>query len=249
MITCLFSSRVKNNPDSNIECLLDSAVDCIENPKDKIEFIIKYDSDDDEAPSQDFFSKYPFSIKKLVLARGEGRHSIHLDHLYCFAQRNQLSKFILIASDDFTFYRPGFADDILAIQEKYCVVGANRPQVEIYKNRWRNPEVMEFWKHNEGVCLPCFSVPLIEAVQNFGWQCNTDNWQTLLTILMYERYNLDIWKTIPSFYMRNPSDGTSGYSPTYNNMEIDGSRNCQNEYYFRLVEQQAKNIYLNMIYG
>ena len=30
-------------------------------------------------------------------------------------------------------------------------------------------------------------------------------------------------------------------------MEMDGSKNPQNLYYFKLVEQQAKNLYLNII--
>jgi hypothetical protein len=30
-------------------------------------------------------------------------------------------------------------------------------------------------------------------------------------------------------------------------MEMDGSKNPKNEYYYTLVEQQAKNLYLNII--
>ena len=249
MLTCLFSSRVQDNPDSQISLFLSSVLACVDNPKDKIEFIIKYDSDDSQIPDDDFFNEYPFSIKRIVMARGEGRHSIHLDHMYCFAQRDLRSRFIMIGSDDFIFNRPGFIDDILNIKDEICVVGYAKPRVDLYKNKWQDPTMIEVWKHNEGVCLPCFSVKFIEIVQNFGWQCNTDNWQTLLTILMYEKYNIDIFKTISPFYSRNPTLGNSGYSKTYNNMEIDGSRNCQNKYYFNLVEQQAKNLALNIKYG
>ena len=65
--------------------------------------------------------------------------------------------------------------------------------------------------------------------------------------MMFERYNVDMWQTIAPFYTRNPTNGTSGYGISYNNMEMDGSKNPQNTYYYDLVAQQAKNLYLNII--
>ena len=40
---------------------------------------------------------------------------------------------------------------------------------------------------------------------------------------------------------------TCGFGESYNNMEMDGSKNPLNTYYYDLVEQQAKNLYLNII--
>jgi len=246
MITLLLTSRVKDNKDSNIGKLLSSLVECGGN-KSNCEVLIKYDSDDDSQPDESFFEQFPLNIKKFVWSRGEGRHSIHLDHFYLFSQRNLNSKFVLLCSDDFTFIKNGFIDDILEIKDPYCFVGPRRPRVELYKNNWRQPNIMSVWKHNEGVSLPCFSVKCIEVLQNYGWQCNADNWKTLLFILMYEKYNIDLWKTVPNFYLRNPTDGTSGFGNSFNNMEMDGIKNPENEYYYTLVEQQAKNLYLNII--
>lgn len=246
MLTIILTSRVKDNKDSNLSNMLQSLVNCGAN-EDNCEVLIKFDSDDDLQPNENQFTKYPFKIKKFVWSRGEGRHGIHLDHFYLFSERNLKSKFVLLTADDFTFNRRGFIEDIINIEDKFCFVGPRRPRVELYKNVWRNPKIMEIWKNNEGVSLPCFSVKAIEVLQNYGWQCNADNWKTLLYILMFEKYNLDLWKTIPDFFSRNPTDGTSGYGDTYNNMEMDGSRNPKNEYYFNLVEQQAKNLYLNII--
>ena len=246
MLTVILTSRVKDNKDSNMENLLSSLQKCGAD-KNNCEILVKYDSDDDMQPPESYFSKFPFVVKKFVWNRGEGRHGFHLDHFYLFSQRNLKSRFILLCADDFTFTKEGFIEDILSIKDEYCFVGPRRPRVELYKNNWRDPRMMEVWKHNEGVSLPCFSVRCIEVLQNFGWQCNGDNWKTLLQILMYEKYNLDLWKTIPSFFTRNPTDGTSGYGETYNNMEMDGDKNPKNEYYYTLVEQQAKNLYLNII--
>jgi len=246
MLTIILTSRVKDNKDSNIDNLLSSLERCGGN-KNNCEVLVKYDYDDDQQPNEEFFSKFPFDVKKFVWSRGEGRHSFHLDHFYLFSQRNMDSKFVLLCADDFTFTKNNFIDDILSIEEEYCFVGPHRPRVELYKNHWRDPQVMEIWKHNEGVSLPCFSIRCIEVLQNYGWQCNADNWQTLLHILMYEKFGLDLWKAVPPFFIRNPTDGTSGYGKSYNNMEMDGSRNPKNTYYFNLVEQQAKNLYLNII--
>jgi hypothetical protein len=75
MLSVLISSRVKYNLDTNIKNLLDSALAFV-SPEDypKIEFLIKYDNDDDHRPSADFFAQYPFVIKTFVYERGEGRH-------------------------------------------------------------------------------------------------------------------------------------------------------------------------------
>lgn len=246
MLTLILTSRVKGNKDSNLDNMLSSLQKCGAN-EENCEVLIKFDSDDDMQPDELQFLKFPFKVKKFIWSRGEGRHGFHLDHFYLFSQRNLKSKFVLLCADDFTFIKPGFIDDILSIQDEYCFVGPRRPRVEFYKNHWKEPYMMEIWKHNEGVSLPCFSVRCIEVLQNYGWQCNADNWKTLLHILMFEKYNIDLWKTIPDFFSRNPTDGSSGYGKSYNNMEMDGSKNPQNHYYYSLVEQQAKNLYLNII--
>jgi hypothetical protein len=244
MLSIIMTSRVKNNPDSNIHNMLTSLINCGAN-KNNCELLIKYDTDDDEATKVNI-EDYPINIKRFCWSRGEGRHSIHLDHFYLFSQRSMKSKFVLLSADDFTFNRVGFIDDIINIEDEFCFVGPRRPRAELYAGRWRDRNIMEVWKHNEGVSLPCVSVRCIEVLQNYGWQCNGDNWITLLHILMFEKYKIDLWKSIGDFYTRNPTSGSSGYGYSYNNMEMDGSRNPENEYYYKLIEQQAKNLFLNI---
>lgn len=250
MISFILTSRVNNNPDSHIFDLINSAIECASNPKDQIEFIIKYDEDDIGYPQPtdflQFYTKYGVRVKYHVWSRGEGRHSIHLDHFYLFSQRNPNSKFVMICADDFVFNRKGFIDEILSIKDEFAFVGYNTPKLEVYGGKdWL--KYIEYWKHNEGMCLPCFSTRTAEVLQNFGWQCNADNWQTLINILLNSEYNIRIWHTIAPYYERKYNiTGASGYGPTFNNMEIDGSRNCDNPYYFDLVKQQVKNLYLNI---
>ena len=247
MLTVILSSRVHGNPDSNIWKMLDSLASCGAN-WNNCEVLIKYDTDDMDRPAPGDLP-YRFPIKQYVWSRGEGRHGIHLDHFYLFAQHDPRSRFMLLVADDFTFTRKGFIEDVLSIQDEFCFVGPNRPRVEVYKDHWREPEVMNVWKHSEGPHLPCVSVRCIEVLQNYGWQSNGDGWITLLQILMFEKYGVDMWRTVAPFFKRNPTRGRSGYGPTYNNMELDGSRNPSNPYYFDLVEQQAKNLWLNMTEG
>ena len=61
MISVLFCSRVKDNPDSNIARLLDSAAAFISPAESRqIEFLIKYDDDDDGAPRTVSLPAIPF---------------------------------------------------------------------------------------------------------------------------------------------------------------------------------------------
>ena len=228
--------------------LIDSAIDCSDNPSEQIEFIIKYDTDDEKRLKEEDFARYKdvIQVKYHCWSRGEGRHAIHNDHMYLFTEHDPRSRFIMVCADDFVFTRPGFIDEILEIQDEFAFVGYNTPNLNLYgRSNWLN--YIEHWKHNEGMCLPCFSTRTAEVLQNFGWQCNADNWQTLINILLYVNHGVNIWHTIAPYYQRKYNcTGASGYGPTYNLMEIDGSRNCANPYYFELVKQQVKNLYLNM---
>lgn len=245
MLSIIFCSRVKDNPDGDIKRFLNSLVLCGAT-KENCEVILKYDDDDDLKPSEEFFNSFPLNIKVFQWSRGEGRHSIHTDHFYLFSQHDPRSKFVILGSDDFTFTRAGFIDDILNVDDEFAFVGYARPRVEQYAEHWMKEQYMNVWKHNEGVSLPCMSTRTLEVLQNYGWQSNGDNWVTLICILLYANYKVDLWHTVTPFYTRNPTDGTSAYSPSFNNMEIGGDKNPENGYYFKLVTQQVKNLYLNM---
>src|SRR3954464_4275477 len=112
MITFIFCSRVKDNPDSNVQRLLDTAVEYIRpEERDKVEFLIKYDDDDDGRPPDSFFAAYPFTIRTFVWGRGGARHSLHHAQEYLFAQRDPRSRFLLMTADDFSFTRTGFVSE------------------------------------------------------------------------------------------------------------------------------------------
>ncbi len=249
MISVLFCSRVKDNPDSHIERLLDSAVTHLSaDERNKIEFLIKYDDDDDQRPPDSFFAKYPFTIRTFVWSRGEGRHSLHHAQEYLFAQRDPRSRFCLMTADDFYFSRPHFVTEILNIKEEFCIVGHIRPPIEAFAGIYENEGAIRQWVVSFGALSPVISARLIEVCQNFGWQSNVDSWLMGLSVVLYDLYSIVIWKKMTPFYERSGGWGL-GDTPTYNNMELTGLKGPYNKYWFELLRRQARNVYLNMKYG
>ena len=124
MISVIFCSRVKGNPDSNVRRLLDSVV-AQTTPAERahLEFLIKYDDDDDERPPDAFFASYPLTIRTFCWSRGEGRHGLHHVQEYLFAQRDPRARFCLMTADDFYFTRTGFVSEILAVKDEFCIIG------------------------------------------------------------------------------------------------------------------------------
>jgi hypothetical protein len=249
MISVIFCSRTKDNPDSNVGRLLDSAADYLSPAeRDKIEFLIKFDDDDDRRPPDDFFARYPFPVRTFVWSRGEGRHYLHHAQEYLFTQRDPRSRFCLMTADDFFFSRPDFVSDILSVEDEFCILGPTRPPIEAYARVYENDEAIRKWVVSFGSLSPVVSARLIEVCQNFGWQSNVDSWLMGLSIVLYDMYEVIIWKMIEPFYERGGGWGL-GDTPTYNNMELTGLKGPYNKYWFELLRRQARNLYLNMKYG
>jgi hypothetical protein len=249
MISVIFCSRVKDNPDSALERLLDSAVTHIApEERDQIEFLIKYDDDDDQRPPDSFFERYPFTIRRFVWSRGEGRHHLHHAQEYLFTQRDPRTRFCLMTADDFVFTRRGFVSDILSVQDEFCILGHCRPHIESFAGIYENEEAIRRWNVAFGLLSPVVSVRLIEVCQNFGWQSNVDSWLMGLSVVLYDLYGVVIWRGIEPYYQRGGGYGL-GDTPTYNNMELTAMKVPQNKYWFELLRRQARNLYLNMQYG
>lgn len=249
MISVLFCSRVKDNPDSNLPRFLDSAVTHIApHERDQIEFLIKYDSDDDARPPDSFFAKYPFAIRTFSFSRGEGRHSLHHAQEYLFAQRDPRSRFCFMTADDFVFTRSGFVSEILSNQDEFVIMGPTRPLIEAYAGIYEEEQAIRQWAVCFGSWSPVVSVRFFEVCQNFGWQANVDGWLMGLCVVLWDLYRIILWKTHEPFYARGGGYGL-GDTPTYNNMELTGMKGPFNKYWFELLRRQARNLFLNIEYG
>ena len=249
MISVLFCSRIKDNPDSNLPRLLDSTIaHTTPAERDNIEFLIKFDDDDDQRLPDSFFAKYPFPVRTFCWSRGEGRHSLHHAQEYLFAQRDPRSRWCLMTADDFYFTRAGFVSEILSIKDEFCIMGYRRPAIENYAGIYEQEQFIRQWVVAFGCWSPVISARLIEVCQNFGWQANVDSWLMGLSVVLYDLYRIVIWKKHEEFYARGGGYGL-GDTPTYNNMELTCQKGPFNKYWFELVRRQARNIYLNMQHG
>ncbi len=253
MISVLFCSRAKDNPDCGLQRLLDSAVACTTPAeREQIEFLIKFDHDDDARLPDSFFAKYPFPVRTFVWSRGEGRHTLHHAQEYMFAQRDPRSRFCLMTADDFYFNRSGFVSDILNVKDEFCIMGYVRPPIEAFAGRYEQEEMVRQWVVSFGCWSPVISSRLIEVCQNFGWQANVDSWLMGLSVGAYDLYGIVIWRTHEPFYARGgcyERPASVGAAPTYNNMELTNNVGPLNKYWFELVRRQARNVYLNMAHG
>ncbi len=253
MISVLFCSRAKGNPDSGLRGLLDSAV-ATTTPaeREQLEFLVKFDSDDDERMTDAELAAYPFAVKAFSWSRGEGRHGLHNAQEYLFTERNPAGRFCLMTADDFVFIRPGWVSDVLAVEDEFCVMGYVRPPIEAYAGRYDREDMIRSWVVSFGGWSPVVSARLIEVCQNFGWQANVDSWLMGLSVVLYDLYGVVLWKTHAPFYERRGADdrpASCGLAPTFNRMEITNNVGPTNRYWFELVRRQARNVYLNMLHG
>lgn len=250
MLSIILSSRVKDNPDSNLRQLFDSAAACITNPDD-VEWLIRFDKDDDQRPPPSFFAAYPFTVRTYEWQRGEGRHQFNFDHTLLFSYTNPQSRFFLVVADDFQFTRRGFDQNILAIKDEYCFVNGFKHcfSEAIIAGDYDNPHVLRALINNcWNMMLPCCSRAILESIGGFGYQANADNFFTFMAWYLYHDFKVDLWRTIEPFYKRNPQNGRSGFGSSYNLNELDAEKMPQNHYYWRLVYKLARNIYLNYQY-
>lgn len=249
MISVLFCSRAKDNPDSALLRLLDSAVDhTTPDERRQLEFLIKFDSDDDARPSEHLLAKYPFSIRTFSWSRGEGRHGLHHAQEYLFAQRDPRSRFCLLTADDFVINRSGFVSDILAVKDEFAIMCPLRPHIESFAGIYEQEEAIRRWAVCFGAWSPVVSGRLIEVCQNLGWQSNVDGWLMGLSVVLYDLYGMILWKTHEPFYQRGGGYGL-GDTPTYSNLELTGQKGPFNKYWFELLRRQARNLYLNVECG
>lgn len=254
-VSILFASRIKDNPPSNLEGLFNSAIQFLTLEElSKIEFVIKFDNDDDGRPDGAFLSKWPFPVKHVTFERGEGRHDINHFLNYLFTLRDRSSRFIINLADDFIFTRPNFINEILSVKDSYAVMGGARCPHRgemIIPNLRANFRDIESYISGVAEYCPIISTRVIEAVQNIGWQSSIDVWAVMLAVGMMGKYQTNIWHNLQCFYRRCDDYRTHhkdlhAARYVYNAMEWSAYQQCKNPYYYDLVEQQITNIYLNM---
>ncbi len=127
MLSVIFCSRVKDNPDSNVKRLLDSAATftCCRRNATRSSSSLSTTTTTTSRPPDSFFAAYPFAIRTFVWGRAEEpplsapRPGIPVHP----AHATPRSRFLLMTADDFRFIRTGFVSEILSIKDEFCIIG------------------------------------------------------------------------------------------------------------------------------
>lgn len=261
MLTIVLSSRRKGNLSSNLEALLNSVIaNTNDEEKRQLEFIVKFDSDD-EVPQFISSGSFPFILKWLQYSRGEGRYDLYNFINYMVTLRDDRSRFVMTMADDFTARRPGFVSEILAHKSTYRIIGGAYNNIvgdNIVIPLGANHRNRNEWEWSIGAYCPIIGVNILKCVMNFGISPSTDAWAVALALAVYKLYGIRIWEPLASFYTRNEVYDLPQHVYTqpehhqnlipYNTLDMMNHRNNHRERFWEIIESQAKNVYLNMKY-
>ena len=261
MLSICLSSRIINNPSSNLKRFLDSLDNFTKNDeKDKIEILIKFDNDD-IIPEFVLNSEYPFPIKYFQYERGEGRWDIANVLNFLITMVDEKCKFIMNIADDFVIDKY-FLTDLLKIDEYSIIGGASwaHPYGKEYDPGKRNlymkpplgvdPRNIDHWGYSIGAYAPIFGRKLMLSTGCNVLINSVDFYFVSLALEIYNKHGLNIWKDFHNFYDRIESYNASR-KKCYNLLDYPANDGgfLSSEYerrYFEIVSSQATNIYLNM---
>lgn len=228
----------------------------------KTEFLIKLDLDDEiavkdifldqklEKMIKNFNTPSPPTIRYFIYNRWEGKKTFNYHYSYLFSQRHPNSKFITFATDD-AYY----VDDILDKLNPLIDKGKFKIFIrsEIHKgvmdsiSDWKEPCDLRKWASGELTDpYPIVSSRIVEILGGFGWQQNIDNFFSLLGLILYRKYGINIFSSFPVCINRKTEE-RPGLEPsncsTFNKeMFVDDTTFPENRYYLKLVETLADNI-------
>ena len=238
MITFLMAFRAYSSKNiEGMKKMLSSIETCIPN----FELLIKLDTDD--IKGIEFINRENKNyIKSFIYNRWEGRWTINYFYDYLFLHRDLRSKYIVMITDDIIITR-----NFLHELDGSYILG----NFQSAMTREKLDKVGDLFKKqgltSEYICsYPIVSTKLIEVIGNFGYQANPDSHLALLNIIMYQKYGIILAKHIKDFTKRDNIDRLDNYGIDFNKEnKVSDSEMLQNSYILKLIEQQAKNIYLN----
>lgn len=224
----------------------------------KIEFIIKFDIDDDVAINNwvignTLKQKYPFlTIRPIVYGRWEGRRSISEHYRFIFSRRNTNAKWIGFLTDDVIFMEDPLKEIEKYKDEKYAILTHVHNLEVVNKIKDWVKETTSWSNGNMTEPYPMCTANLIEITGNMGWGLNVDNWLAGLNVILIKKYGIDIYKDIIDVFHRTVFEAfefnPKFFLPSQFNKEffVDDSEGSKDPYYYKLLETQADNIYFHL---
>lgn len=231
----------------------------------KTEFLIKLDLDDDiaikelflakriEKMIREFNSPTPPTIRYFIYGRWEGKKTFNYYYQYLFSQKHPLSEFITFATDD-SFYTNDLVNKFNTIKKKkYNIFITSEDYINILNSieDYTDPSELRKWASGELTNpYPIVSSKIIEICGGMGWQQNIDNWITLLGVILYKKHDINLFQLFPHCISRKTDERPGLEAPNYSTfnkeMFVDDTTFPENNNYFKLIETQAKNLYLNI---
>lgn len=205
MISILITSRVEGNINHGLKKLLNSLSTQSHSP-DKIEVLIKFDTDDQIAMSVEadiLAQNYPFKIKTAYGPRGRGYIDIHQGYNNLLPMISRESRVIGAMADDFIVNRhwdeavrlsiEGAGKFFIIHQRPHPPNGSdyNRPDKFRMDADMFNAEDIHIIDE-----APLWSPALIQAVEGFPVSF-TDAWTLCLEYSLWHIYGINITKFLP----------------------------------------------------
>lgn len=220
--------------------------------RDKVEFLIKFDSDDNKFLTLiKEFSRFPLKIRLFSYSRWEGMETAHYNYTYLLNRINSESKFIIFCGDDsvpknlnisilekFKDNNYLFFSSLPRMSEtEWLAKSSYTPPFSKCMNDLNSLRLVEPY--------PVISRKLLEICSGAGFCSNVDGWLALLNVILFNKYNILLTKNLPNLMFSR--DNTQKQDMFEDNFTSNWNRDMENlPYYFDLLNQQAKNIYLNI---
>jgi len=223
--------------------------------RDDVEFLVKCDDDDIKMREiRDKVLKFPFKIKMIFYRRWEGIYTEHLNYTYLLTRVNPNSKFIGFVSDDAEMehmsignlakFKENIEDNYIFYTNRLRMDRSNKEYQEFLN--YRNFNVYDQFRNKLVEPYPIVSKKILQITSGCGLYHTIDSWLALISYILITKYSISILKNFPcqTFIRMNNQTSDMIEEPIISSYNSDIEKM---DSYYDFVEQQTKNIYLNML--
>ena len=235
--------------------------------REKVEFLIKFDTDDayaNKALSQ--IKDMSFRIRTFTFDRWEGMYTAHHNYSYMLARVSPNSKFIGFCGDDSV--PEHISHGVIPFLERHVnydyVFGTNKREMTIpnrltHMIKYESDTTPQNTMSINGLIepYPIISRKFIE-ICGFGYHYNIDTWLSLIVSILFNKYSVIVARQFPNQtfgrdniqtkeFIRDENHLYNADRTIYAGYKTNWNQDMENQpTYIKLAEQAADNIYLNI---